>query len=120
PSEAQWRDWVHDGALATMRAYAYTRLGQAQVAGQATDRWNAEPRDEAPYRFGYDSWVDQERGIPLRIQVDEAPGRPWYAMQYEALEYDAPIAKERFTAEFPQGATVIEWDLAAEGVSLED
>lgn len=120
PQERQQHALISEQAYTLWRRYAMTRLGDATIAGRETTRWNAEPRDREPYRYGYDAWMDRRYALPLRLELREASGRPWYEMEYESLEYDVPLSDRAFAFEFPAGATVLDWDFADEGVSREE
>ncbi len=120
PSEDDWKSLVREQTLSGLRQFRYSRIGDATVAGHEATRWVVEPRDAAPYRYGYDSWMDQERGIPLRLTVFESPGTPWYEMQYESVDYDVPLPARGFTLDYPADATVLDWNLTGKGVTLDE
>lgn len=120
PHEREQHALISERYSSAWRRYAMTRLGDATIAGREAVRWNAEPRDREPYRHAYDAWMDARYALPLRLELREAAGRPWYEMEYEQLEYDVPLSRGAFAFEFPAGATVLDWDFASEGVSLEE
>ncbi len=120
PTEAEWRSFVRNQTSTSLHAYAFTRLGEASIAGQGVDGWRAQPRGEGPYRFPYESWVDQEHAIPLRLEIFEGPGKAWYEMEYDNLDFDVPVASDTFALQFPADATGMDVDFSGPGVSVEE
>ncbi len=120
PHEREQHALIREQMARAWRRYAMTQLGPATIAGQATVRWNAEPRDREPHQHGYDAWLDRRFALPLRLELREEAARPWYEMEYEALEYGVEPPERAFAFDFPAGATVLDWDLAADGVSPDE
>jgi outer membrane lipoprotein-sorting protein len=120
PTPNDWHALVRSQTRTAMHRYDFARLGEGKVAGRSADGWHAGPRDEAPYRYAYESWVDQQSVFPLRIELFEAPGRSWYAMEYDAIDFETAVPAAAFDFHFPEAATVLEWDLSEEGRPLEE
>ncbi|MBK7862395.1 MAG: hypothetical protein IPJ65_28055 [Archangiaceae bacterium] len=98
----------------TWKTYELTQHGAETVAGRPVDRWAGAPRKAGRAR-PYQAWMDQRYALPLKLEVNDG----WYAMQYEAVEYDVPAPPSAFAFEFPRDALVLEWDLKSEGLSTE-
>lgn len=96
--------------------YDYFYEGPGRRAGREVVPWAAAPKD----RQRYDELrlaLDAEYAIPLDIQL-RRPQEAWYHMSFEAIDFDAPIADADFAFDFPDGAIIYDWDLAAPGISL--
>lgn len=102
----------------TLARYDLRGPGSGRVAGRDVDCWSGVPLAREPFVSPYTAWLDREHAVPLKVVVDGADGRPWYAMTFDALAFGPPAADETFRFAFPEGALVYEWDLAAPGVTL--
>lgn len=90
----------------------------APVAGRAVQEWVCTPDEPAPWRFTYQAAMDAKYFVPLRVDVQDHEGTPWYSMRFDAVDFETELPADAFAFEFPEGAIVHDWDLAAPGVSL--
>lgn len=102
-----------------MAAYAFSLRGQsAKVAGHATYEWRVTPTRATPNRHRHTVWNHRRYPLPLRIDIADPAGGPWYHMQFESIAFDQPVADDTFAFTFPRNAVVFDWDAADPGISL--
>jgi len=53
----------------------------APVAGRAVEEWVCTPDEPAPWRFPYQAAMDTRYFVPLRLDVQDHEGQPWYSMR---------------------------------------
>jgi len=120
PTEADVREHVVAETAKSLEAYAFSLRGREEVAGAPADRWQVIPVEDDPHRRDHSVWMDTRYSFPLRIEFPGAEaGRPWYAMEFTALEVGDPVADDAFDVTFPANAVVLEWDLSRPGIPLE-
>lgn len=120
PSDEQLRQVLADNALWSLRRFAFTYVGRETVAGREADRWAAEPSAEAPNLHGYETWLDAQSSLPLKVQVPDQPERPWYSMEFQEIAFGEEVDDRTFEFGFPANAVVFEWDLADPGVPVDE
>lgn len=107
---------LREDARWTLARWEPVNGGPVEVAGREARRWRCEPTGSA---FApYEVWLDDELALPLRVALEDGQGHARYAMRFEALDLEARPGDDAFRFEFPEGAVVHEWDLAAPGVTL--
>ncbi|MEZ6186543.1 MAG: sigma-E factor regulatory protein RseB domain-containing protein [Planctomycetota bacterium] len=92
----------------------------AAVAGRPVSEWSVTPDEPAPLLYPYQASMDAHFHVPLRLDMQDTDGRPFYSFRAEAIDFEAEVPDDAFAVELPEGAIVHEWDLAEEGVSLEE
>ena len=121
PSESAIRDHIEREAYNALRAYAYSLDGEYPIAGQRALKWRVIPTDEdAPYRTVHNVWGHQGYTIPLRVDLFDKKGDPWYGMAFKEITFDVEVPQDAFAFEFPRNAVVFEWNLRDEGISMEE
>jgi outer membrane lipoprotein-sorting protein len=119
PDRAEIRAHIERFTRASMDAYAFSLRSQsARVAGRTALEWRVTPTRRSPYRHRHQVWNDRRYPMPLRMTFAGDDGAPWYAMAFESIAFDQPIADDAFAFEFPKNAVVFEWDLSQPGLSL--
>lgn len=120
PDDDAIEDAMLEGCRWTLEHYEPRGPGHGRVAGREVDSWTCVPLVKRPFVDTYRAWLDAEYVVPLAVTLDDARGAPWYSMRFDAISFEAPAPDEAFRFDFPQGALVYEWDLAAPGVTLEE
>jgi outer membrane lipoprotein-sorting protein len=120
PERAEVRRHIERVTRATMDAYAISlRDDDGRVAARPTYEWRVTPTHASPYRHRHTVWNDQRYPLPLKMTFADDHGAPWYAMEFESITFDQPVADDVFAFEFPENAVVFEWDLASPGITLD-
>ncbi len=103
-----------------MSAYAFSlRSEYRKVAGQRATEWRINPTRRHPFRVRHSVWNHSRYSMPLKLEIKDAGGKEWYAMEFETIEFNKPIAATSFDFEFPENAVVFRWDLSAPGITVE-
>ncbi len=118
PTDGEFRDAIEANAYWALKHYAFSYQDVKTVARRPAARWKVFPSKKSPFVYPYDSWVDKQYTMPLKLIVRDRPGRVWYSMEYEKIGFGAPIADDLFSFEFPPNAVVFEWNLADPGLPL--
>ncbi len=118
--EKEIREHVEGQAKEALKAYAYSLDGNYPLAGRETQRWRVLPAKAAPWRFLHTSWMDARYSMPLKLDLYDTKDTLWYGMEFEKIDFGAPVPADAFSLEFPPNAVVFEWDLDDPGISLEE
>jgi hypothetical protein len=101
-----------------MDHYAFSLKEGQTVAGQAVARWQMIPLQDEPFRLHHTSWVYAPYALPLKMEFTDK-GKPWYSMEYSSINFDVPVADNTFAFQFPENALVLDWDMQAPGITLD-
>ncbi|MCG8351430.1 MAG: outer membrane lipoprotein-sorting protein [Chloroflexales bacterium] len=95
-------------------------LGEEQIAGQGAWKLNVTPKTETEQQLQLAGiveatmWVDQERAIPLKLDID-ASDMGQGTVEVRSIEMNTGLSDELFTFTPPTGAEVVQAaDLTAE------
>lgn len=118
------RNEVGDAILANthwlLERYDVDEREAGRVAGRDVEEWVCTPDEALPFHYPYQASMDAHYHVPLRVDVQDHSGHPWYGMRFDAIDFERELPPDAFAFEFPEGAVVHDWDLAAEGTTLEE
>ena len=120
PPKQQIDQTILDSCYWALENYDYSNEGTTRMRGRSVREWQGEPSEPRPFRYPYRAWLDGEFNLPLKVRVEKEPGRAWYEMVMGPIEFGVEVPGETFAFEFPESATVHDWDLQAPGVTLEE
>ncbi|GAC15124.1 sigma-E factor negative regulatory protein RseB [Aliiglaciecola lipolytica E3] len=67
-----------------LSAYDFVIIGKSRISGKAAQQIRMISKDKS--RFGYNLWLDQQTGLPLKINVVDLTGQNVEQIQVTALE----------------------------------
>lgn len=103
-----------------MDHYAFSLRGNESVANQSVARWRVLPLDESrPWRMHHTSWNYEPFALPLKMDFTRNGDR-WYAFEFTDIDFNVPVPDETFSFSFPDNALVLDWDMNAAGISLQE
>lgn len=69
--------------------YEFELLGAGRIAGRSAQLVAIKPRDG--FRYGYQLWLDQDTGLPLRSELVNDEGQPIEKMMFTEIEIGTAI-----------------------------
>ncbi len=121
PSDKEVFNHIKRLTREAMGAYAFSlRSENRKVAGERAKEWRIIPTRRRTFRMRHTSWNHSRYAMPLKVEMKDAKGAPWYEMEFESIEYNQPIPDATFEFEFPENAVVFRWDLSAPGITAEE
>jgi outer membrane lipoprotein-sorting protein len=104
-----------------LAAYTFALESEhARIAGQRALEWVVRPARKAAFRMTHRVWNHDPSTMPLKMAFYDGKGGIWYGFQYTTITYDVPLAPDAFDFTFPENAIVLEWNLDAPGLTLEE
>lgn len=120
PPKQQIDQTILDTCTWAVENYDFSNQGTTRMRGRSVREWLGEPSEPRPFRYPYRAWMDGQFNVPLKVRVEKDPGRAWYEMVMGPVQFGQDVPEETFAFEFPEDATVHDWDLASPGVTLEE
>jgi outer membrane lipoprotein-sorting protein len=120
PPKQQIDQTILDSCYWAVENYDFSNEGATRMRGRSVREWLGEPSEPRPFRYPYRAWMDGQFNVPLKVRVEKEPGKAWYEMAMGPVEFGVDVPDETFAFEFPQDATVHDWDLQSPGVTLEE
>ena len=119
PSDAEALHAIERLTKTNLNAYTFQLQSEnARVAGQPALDWLVRPATRAPYRMVHRVWNHAGTTLPIKMQFTNADGTPWYAFEFTALKFGAPVDASEFTPTLPRNTVVFDWDLDGTPISL--
>ncbi len=118
--EKALRAYVKDLVTAALRDYAWSLPESPAFLGQPTDHWKILPLQKAPYRMLHDEWRHKKYQFPLKLQYWEPANTLWYSFEFTRFDPAAAVSDADFQFQYPPNAYVLDWDLDAPGLTLEE
>jgi outer membrane lipoprotein-sorting protein len=118
--EKEFRDHTKYLVAAALRDYAWSLTGNEKIAGHETQHWKVLPIAKGPYFMNFEEWRHPEYQFPLKLEIVDAAGKPWYGMEFTKLEFNTKAGTDAFSFDFPPNALVFDWNLDDEPIALEE
>lgn len=94
------------------RTYNPRLRNKQRIAGYMTTRVNYPPRSKRPYLYYSFAWLEERYAFPLATRILDGKDE-LYSSEWREILFNRKSPAAAFRFEFPAGANVARWDLAA-------
>lgn len=74
--------------------YEFADAGKTRIANRQCQGVRIHPKDE--FRYGYEFWIDEQTGVPLKLSLLDAGGRVLEQLMFTEVVFPEKIAKNAF------------------------